>query len=124
MAKSVKLVCMDLKSYMECDMHEGFIYSLVLSGAQAGSNSLSLEQIENGIRRMVYSGCTFAIVKKGAPLDTNSSLPKVESDALLAQDTRPRAVIAGEGILLALRGVNLNPNSSSRRHGGRAYLCR
>lgn len=92
-------------------MHDGFIYSLVLSGDQAGS-SLSPEQIEtwepkNGLLwvHLRYRH------KKARQWVLNSGLSKVETDALLAQDTRPRAVIAGEAVLLALRGVNLNPNS-------------
>ncbi|MBS0041380.1 zinc transporter ZntB [Shewanella sp. M16] len=93
-------------------MHEGFIYSLVLSGAQAGS-SLSLEQIEKWDPQdgLLWLHLRYRN-KKARHWILNSGLPKVESDALLAQDTRPRAVITGEGILLALRGVNLNPNSA------------
>ena len=93
-------------------MHDGFIYSLVLSGDQAGS-TLSPAQIEtwdpnNGLLwvHLRYRH------KKARHWVLNSGLNKVETDALLAQDTRPRAVIAGEGVLLALRGVNLNPNSA------------
>jgi zinc transporter len=97
---------------MECEMHDGFIYSLVLSGAQKGA-ILSPEQIalwdpKDGLlwQHLRYRN------KKARHWVQNSGLAKVEMDALLAQDTRPRAVIAGEGMLLALRGVNLNPNSA------------
>lgn len=93
-------------------MHDGFIYSLVLSGDQAGT-VLSSEQIDswdpnNGLLwvHLRYRH------KKARHWVLNSGLNRVETDALLAQDTRPRAVIAGEGVLLALRGVNLNPNSA------------
>ncbi|MCU7376044.1 hypothetical protein PEC18_35975 [Paucibacter sp. O1-1] len=41
----------------------------------------------------------------------NSGLARVETDTLLATDTRPRVVNSSKGMLLALRGVNLNPNS-------------
>lgn len=93
-------------------MHDGFIYSLVLSGDQAGS-TLSPEQIEtwdpnNGLLwvHLRYRH------KKARHWVLNCGLNSVEAGALLAQDTRPRAVIAGHEILLALRGVNLNPNSA------------
>jgi zinc transporter len=38
-----------------------------------------------------------------------SGLPEVAIDTLLAEETRPRSVINGRGLLLVLRGVNLNP---------------
>ncbi|SUI68784.1 Zinc transport protein ZntB [Shewanella putrefaciens] len=93
-------------------MHDGFIYSLVLSGAQAGS-SLSPEQLDAWDPKdgLLWLHLRYRH-KKARHWVINSGLNKVETDALLAQDTRPRAVLAGEGVLLALRGVNLNPNSA------------
>lgn len=92
-------------------MHDGFIYSLVLTGPQAGT-SLSTEQVnawdpKDGLLwlHLRYSN------KKARHWVSNCGLGKVEVNALLAQDTRPRAVTAGNGMLLALRGVNLNPGS-------------
>ena len=38
-------------------------------------------------------------------------LPEVVSAALLASETRPRANTIGDGVLLSLRGVNLNPGA-------------
>ncbi|MGL5358129.1 MAG: zinc transporter ZntB [Shewanella sp.] len=91
-------------------MHDGFIYSLVLSGPLAGS-SLTLEQIEtwDPQQGLIWLHLRYRH-KKARHWILNSGLHKVETDALLAQDTRPRAVNAGDGILLALRGVNLNPD--------------
>ena len=40
-----------------------------------------------------------------------SDLPEIVTDALLAEDTRPRVTQLGEGLLIALRGVNLNPGA-------------
>ncbi|MDH1469013.1 zinc transporter ZntB [Shewanella sp. GD03713] len=93
-------------------MHDGFIYSLVLSGARAGS-TLTPEELENWDPKdgLIWIHLRYRH-KKARHWVLNSGLNKVESDALLAQDTRPRAVLAGEGVLLALRGVNLNPNSA------------
>lgn len=39
----------------------------------------------------------------------NSSLNDIASSALLSQESRPRTVTRGGNLLLALRGVNLNP---------------
>jgi zinc transporter len=43
---------------------------------------------------------------------TNKSyIDSIAIDALLTEETRPRTTILGDALLLALRGVNLNPNS-------------
>lgn len=39
------------------------------------------------------------------------SIPTVAADAMLAEDSRPRALQFDNGLLLILRGVNLNPGS-------------
>lgn len=44
-------------------------------------------------------------------LRNESGLGALETSALLADDTRPRATPMGEGLLLILRGVNLNPGA-------------
>ncbi|MGD8557791.1 MAG: zinc transporter ZntB [Chromatiales bacterium] len=40
-----------------------------------------------------------------------SSLDHLVIEALLAEDTRPRTTLIGKGLLIALRGVNLNPGA-------------
>ncbi len=40
-----------------------------------------------------------------------SGLSEIEADAVLAEETRPRATSMGEGLVLILRGVNLNPGA-------------
>jgi zinc transporter len=42
-------------------------------------------------------------------LAQQSDLPDVAIDTLLAEETRPRSVINDRGLLLVLRGVNMNP---------------
>lgn len=42
-------------------------------------------------------------------LVNDSGLNDIASSALVAEDTRPRAINRGDNLLLALRGVNLNP---------------
>jgi zinc transporter len=41
----------------------------------------------------------------------NSGVPDIVADALLNVDSRPRALQTNDGVLLILRGVNLNPGS-------------
>ncbi len=45
-------------------------------------------------------------------LHADEQLPQVVTAALLASETRPRANTIGDGVLLALRGVNLNPGAN------------
>ena len=40
-----------------------------------------------------------------------SGIDSVAIEALLTEETRPRTTILGDSLLIALRGVNLNPNS-------------
>ncbi len=42
-------------------------------------------------------------------LTRDSGVPEAVVDTLLAEETRPRSVITGEGMLVILRGVNTNP---------------
>ena len=46
-------------------------------------------------------------------LATESGLDETIVDALLEAETRPRCLETGEGILLVLRGINLNPDAQS-----------
>lgn len=45
-------------------------------------------------------------------LNEHSQLDPVVINALLSEETRPRATIVNEGLLISLRGVNLAPNSN------------
>jgi len=44
-------------------------------------------------------------------LRERSGLDEVVVEALLAEETRPRCVPMGNGVMLFLRGVNLNPGA-------------
>ncbi len=48
-------------------------------------------------------------VQRWLQQDAGLSAPTVE--ALLAEETRPRSLLTSHGLLLTLRGVNLNPNA-------------
>ncbi|WP_198305960.1 zinc transporter ZntB [Arcobacter vandammei] len=44
-------------------------------------------------------------------ISKKSKIDNIAIDALLADETRPRTIVLGDNLLLALRGVNLDPNS-------------
>ena len=45
-------------------------------------------------------------------LESDTALPPVIVEALLAEDTRPRCLFEKGGVLIILRGINLNPGQS------------
>ncbi|QIR15556.1 zinc transporter ZntB [Shewanella aestuarii] len=92
-------------------MRNGFIYSLLLNGPQAGKQ-LSPQEVaqwkpEDGLLWMHLRYKEPAVRK----WILHCGLPKTDTDTLLASDTRPRVVSSEKAILMALRGVNLNPNA-------------
>lgn len=54
----------------------------------------------------------YSQVETKAWLEDESQLSPVVVQALLSGETRPRATIVNEGLLISLRGVNLSPNSN------------
>ena len=44
-------------------------------------------------------------------ITNKSNIDSIAIDALLTEETRPRTTILDDSLLIALRGVNLNPNS-------------
>ncbi|WP_144210942.1 zinc transporter ZntB [Shewanella donghaensis] len=93
-------------------METGFIYCLLLSGPNAGQ-SLTPEQVnhwqpEDGLLWVHLRYSADDAIK----WVNDAQLPPTETDTLLAEHTRPRTVSSHDGILMALRGVNLNPNSA------------
>lgn len=44
-------------------------------------------------------------------ISTKNGIDEIAVDALLADETRPRTIVLKDNLLLALRGVNLDPNS-------------
>jgi len=46
-------------------------------------------------------------------LKQSAALPRLVPEALVAEETRPRSTIVGDGLLLVLRGINLNPGADT-----------
>lgn len=92
-------------------MTSGFIYSLLLTGPNAGT-SLNMEQVNHW---QPEDGLLWMHLRYRAPAAQawihSAGLSQIEIDTLLASDTRPRVLTTDKGMLLALRGVNLNPDA-------------
>jgi zinc transporter len=88
------------------------LHALILDG-QGGARSLSSEELErwqpeDGI---LWLHLDYTLDSTRQWLEQDSGLPELAIDALLAENTRPRAAILDEHLLLALRGVNTNPGA-------------
>ena len=91
---------------------EGLLHALLLDG-NGGASELEWDEAS---RWTPEQGCLwlhFNLELAGVDewLRASSQLNELAIDALLSQETRPRATNLGDQLLLALRGVNLNPGS-------------
>ena len=91
---------------------EGLIHALLLDG-HGGARPLSWENVNTCTPAQ---GCLWLHFNFELPgveewLRRGSNLNELAVDALISEETRPRAITFGDELLLALRGVNLNPGS-------------
>lgn len=90
----------------------GLILAILLDG-QGGGKHLSWDQIrtwepDQGILWLHFDYSHQNVQKWIAE---ESGLHDIAAEALLTEETRPRTTIIDDAILMALRGVNLNPDS-------------
>ena len=93
-----------------------------------GSHLICAYQLDGrgGARRLGWDEARRAAGAPGAPvwlhlqrdepatrqwLETESGLDEILCDALLSDESRPRCEAMGDGLLVSLRGVNLNPGA-------------
>lgn len=90
---------------------DGLVCAFDLDGS-GGGRPLSWEQLADppvGPIRWVHFDRSAPIAQ--AWLAAESGLDDIAQRALLAEDTRPRCTVFDDGLLLILRGVNLNPGA-------------
>lgn len=90
----------------------GLIHAFLLNGS-GGAKRLSLEEAtrwkpEDGIIWLHFN-CTASQTVKW--ISNDEWLDDISKEALLSEETRPRVTTINDALLLALRGVNLNPGS-------------
>ncbi|MEP0071129.1 MAG: zinc transporter ZntB [Marinomonas sp.] len=89
------------------------VYNLELDG-QGGATALTDSDLpkslpDHGCRWVHLDG----LGEEGREwLSTLEDVPETVIEALFAEETRPRTIRMGKGLLLTLRGVNLNPESN------------
>jgi zinc transporter len=91
---------------------DGLISAYRLNGDGTGERLATWNDIPDAENR----GHVWVHIDRSVPdaqqwLVDRSGLNHLAREALLAEDTRPRCLAVGDGVLLNLRGVNLNPES-------------
>ena len=92
--------------------NEGLILAYILDGTGGGKkvgwDEINNWQPEQGI---LWMHIDYSSMASQDWLYTKSGLEEVISDALTEEDSRPRCTLFHDGMLLGLRGVNMNPGS-------------
>jgi len=88
----------------------GFIHAIEFDG-KGGGRLLQERQVRASVKQ---EGVTWLHLDRTAPdaqrwIREEAGLDSVACNALLAAETRPRCVAFAEGLLVILRGINLNP---------------
>ena len=90
----------------------GLIHAKLLDG-QGGAADVGWQHVSHWTPDQGCLWMHFDIEKTGVEdwLTNHSGLNDIAYSALLAEETRPRAINRGNNLLLALRGINLKPGS-------------
>jgi zinc transporter len=91
---------------------EALIHAILFDGT-GGGKRLSWQEVLDWKASMGVLWLHFVLTEPGVEdwIRNDSGLSPMVADALMAQETRPRTHVFGDGVLLALRGINLNPNA-------------
>jgi zinc transporter len=94
------------------DQSSGFVFAFVLNG-DGGGSALDWEGVERWHRDQgtLWLHLDYAGDEVRRWLADKSGIDAVISDSLTAEETRPRSLLHKGGMLLILRGVNLNPGA-------------
>jgi len=92
---------------------EGLIYAMLLDG-QGGGRPLAWDELASidSEEGLVWLHFDYSSTKAQDWIENDSGLHSADIDALLKEETRPRCVISQKGLLVVLRGVNLNPGAN------------
>jgi zinc transporter len=90
----------------------GLVFSYILDGA-GGGHTITWEDIKHWIpeKGVLWLHLDYKNEEVQKWLNEASGLNLIIYEALLEEETRPRAVAYDDGLLLILRGVNCNPGS-------------
>lgn len=92
---------------------EGLIYAYLLDG-QGSARRLGWEDVERWKPEQgpIWLHFDYTSPETVEWMTSESGLHEVPASVLLTEESRPRTTLVGGGMLVALRGVNLNPGSN------------
>jgi len=90
----------------------GLIYAYVLDGT-GGGRQLEMSDIESWTPEdgVLWVHLNYTSEDARQWLQNSAGLQELVVDALLMEETRPRATTIDNGLLIALRGINMNPGA-------------
>ena len=93
-------------------MQNGLVHAYLLDG-QGGGRRLAWEEVCNWAPEQgrLWLHFDYSDPEAREWLSNAAGLEPIVAEALLTEETRPRTTSIGDGLLIALRGVNLNPES-------------
>ncbi len=90
----------------------GLVYGYVLDGSGSGAvvdwDEIKQWKPQQGV---LWMHLEYSHPKVRDWLLNESGLDEISAEALLAEETRPRSMLSGRGLLLTLRGINPHPES-------------
>lgn len=92
---------------------DGILHALTLTGDGKGSSvaESELNELWSDGKSAIWVHIDYSRDKAQTWVRNSSALDEIVVEALLAEETRPRVVPFGPGLLICLRGVNLNPGA-------------
>jgi len=80
---------------------------------KGGAKTLTYEELENvdTTDKILWVHFDYSSTEAKDWITNKSGIDSISIDALLTEETRPRTTFLDDSLLIALRGVNLNPNS-------------
>ncbi len=90
----------------------GLIYAFILDGT-GGGRQIGWDEIRQWEKNQgtLWVHLDYSVEQVRRWVETESGLDEVSAELLLTEETRPRTTIIDNGVLIALRGVNLSPDS-------------
>ena len=91
---------------------DGLIHAFLLDG-NGGGRELCWDEIDNWnpSQGKLWIHLNYTSECASNWLQEKSGLESLIAEALLSEETRPRSTVIGKGVLLTLRGINLNPGA-------------